>query len=333
MAHEKRLLIDVFQAYFYRKNPTTKNRELVFMSENLTSGSISTTQENTDVRNGQGNTLFAVLPGSKDVTVSLTENVFSFEALKLNTGVETEETIAIGDATGNSGMIIRKSGKYKSEDVIFDADASALQSIDGGDLADRANLALIKMCNKVPQKVEELKVSIGTQEFAYVDNAAGVGGVGADQYKYTLMIEQTDDAGAGRKEKKYKVWTKDTMLAKNQVLFVAVHKTNAEPLKTNGDFKVLPYIYITNGAGVKTLTVSAKEFSEGGELWLQTLEKDEKQRPTAYVYFVFENAMPEGSFEISTVSEVQPNDMVVNMRILADENGDLYRIVREEITE
>ena len=33
MAHEKRLLIDVFQAYFYRKKPDG-NRELVFMSEN-----------------------------------------------------------------------------------------------------------------------------------------------------------------------------------------------------------------------------------------------------------------------------------------------------------
>ena len=41
--------------------------------------------------------------------------------------------------------------------------------------------------------------------------------------------------------------------------------------------------------------------------------------------------MPEGNFEISTVSEVQPNDMSVSMRILANEDGELYRIVREEI--
>ena len=70
-----------------------------------------------------------------------------------------------------------------------------------------------------------------------------------------------------------------------------------------------------------------------GELWLQTIEKDEKQKALAYVYFVFENVIPEGNFEISTVSEVQPNDMTINMRVLANEDGELYRIVREEIAQ
>ena len=107
MAHEKRLLIDVFQAYFYRKDKDGK-RNLVFMSENLTSGGITTSQENTDVRNGQGNTLFAVLPGTKDVTVNLTENVFSFEALELNTGAKERKA---GLNQGNSGLILRKAGK------------------------------------------------------------------------------------------------------------------------------------------------------------------------------------------------------------------------------
>ena len=49
------------------------------------------------------------------------------------------------------------------------------------------------------------------------------------------------------------------------------------------------------------------------------------------MYFVFENAMPEGNFEINTVSEVQPNDMTVNMRVLPDQDGNLYKIIREEI--
>ena len=41
--------------------------------------------------------------------------------------------------------------------------------------------------------------------------------------------------------------------------------------------------------------------------------------------------MPEGNFEINTVSEVQPNDMTVNMRVLPDKDGNLYKIIREEI--
>ena len=93
----------------------------------------------------------------------------------------------------------------------------------------------------------------------------------------------------------------------------------------------MPYIYKTNDAKTQILTIDSKTFAEGGELWLQTIEKDEKQKATAYVYFVFENAMPEGNFEINTVSEVQPNDMTINMRILPNEDGELYRIIREEI--
>ena len=93
----------------------------------------------------------------------------------------------------------------------------------------------------------------------------------------------------------------------------------------------MPYVYKIKDQNTKILTIDAKTFAEGGELWLQTIEKDAQQKATAYVYFVFENAMPEGNFEINTVSEVQPNDMTVNMRVLPDQDGNLYKIIREEI--
>ena len=105
---------------------------------------------------------------------------------------------------------------------------------------------------------------------------------------------------------------------------------DAEKLKTQ-TLKIMPYIYKITEPTTQILTIDSKTFAEGGELWLQTIEKDEKQKATAYVYFVFEKAMPEGNFEINTVSEVQPNDMTINMRILPNEDGELYRIIREEI--
>ena len=303
MAHEKRLLIDVFQAYFYRKDKDGK-RNLVFMSENLTSGGITTSQENTDVRNGQGNTLFAVLPGTKDVTVNLTENVFSFEALELNTGGEVG-TVATNGVVGNSGLILKRPGKYEMQE--------------NKQVNNVAGFSLIEL-KYAPQNPEELVVTIGNQEFTYEATAAGV--AAAD--KFTLA-KQT--AGAGD----FAEWDKASLNA-NDKLFLAIKDAKAAPLKTTADLKILPYVYITrNGGKVTTLTIDSRKFAEGGELWLQTIEKDEKQKATAYVYFVFENAMPEGNFEISTVSEVQPNDMSVSMRILANEDGELYRIVREEI--
>ena len=295
MAHEKRLLIDVFQAYFYRKKDNG-DRELVFMSENLTSGGIVTSQENTDVRNGQGNTLFAVLPGTKDVTVNLTENVFSFEALKVNSAGKE----GAGAATGNSGLIFKKAGRFNDE-------ITETQQVDAAQ-----NLTKVRL-KYVPQNMEEVEVYIDGVKLTKVAAAANVD----DQTKFCFAKGNVTWDGANPQH--------------DDEIYIVVQDALGTQLKTTKDLKVMPYVYVTNADKTTTLTIDAKTFSEGGELWLQTIEKDEKQKAIAYVYFVFDNAMPEGNFEINTVSEVQPNDMTVNMRILANESGELYRIVREEI--
>ena len=295
MSHEKKLLVDVFQAYFYRKDKTG-NRKLVFMSENLTSGGIVSSQENTDVRNGQGNGLFAILPGQKDVTVNLTENVFSFEALELNSAA----TKKAGGDNAVTGLIVKRPNKYGDMKVTT-----------GQEVSGTPKLTKIKL-PKVPQKPEELIVSIDGTEFAYTSNLTEL--TGAD--KFTIVNSTKVETGTS---------------AHNEEVFIAVADTRAANLETTKTLKVMPYIYKTNDKKTQILTIDSKTFAEGGELWLQTIEKDEKQKATAYVYFVFENAMPEGNFEINTVSEVQPNDMTINMRILPNEDGELYRIIREEI--
>ena len=299
MAHEKRLLIDVFQAYFYRKN-ADGNRELVFMSENLTSGGISTSQENTDVRNGQGNTLFAVLPGTKDVTVNLTENVFSFEALRLNTGAK--ERIA-GVSNGNSGLILKRPGKYTDQELEVDVTAAGAP---GGTLTRF-------LLGYMPQNPEELDVTIGNTKLQYDATKT------PNDTQFSVVTEAGD------------IYDGTNAQPGANLVYVLINQANGQKIQATDDLKILPYVYNTLGRLTETMVIKARDFAEGGELWLQTVEKDEKQRAVAYVYFVFENAMPEGNFEISTVSEVQPNDMTVNMRILANEDGELYRIVREEI--
>ena len=295
MSHEKKLLVDVFQAYFYRKD-NAGNRKLVFMSENLTSGGIVSSQENTDVRNGQGNGLFAILPGQKDITVNLTENVFSFEALELNSAA----TKNAGGDNAVTGLIVKRPNKYGDMKVTTNQTVSTV-----------AKLTKIKL-PKVPQNPKELIVSIDGVEFTYTSTLADLTGAN----KFTIVNGTDVETGAS---------------AHNTDVFIAVADANATNLETTKTLKVMPYIYKTNDTKTQILTIDSKTFAEGGELWLQTIEKDEKQKATAYVYFVFENAMPEGNFEINTVSEVQPNDMTINMRILPNEDGELYRIIREEI--
>ena len=294
MAHEKKLLVDVFQAYFYRKD-ATGNRKLVFMSENLTSGGIVSAQENTDVRNGQGNGLFAILPGQKDITVNLTENVFSFEALELNSAA----TKTTGADKGVTGLVVKGAGVAKLVSGETNFSTLKMVEIEGG---------------KLPANVKEVSVQIGDEVLKNVtkDTNPVVGDV-ATAGEFIIVKDKNGTKYDGK-----------------GTAYIVFNKTDSDNLSTKA-LKIMPYIYNTDNTKTQTLTIDAKTFAEGGELWLQTIEKDAKQKATAYVYFVFENAMPEGNFEINTVSEVQPNDMTINMRVLPNEDGELYRIIREEI--
>ena len=308
MSHEKKLLVDVFQAYFYRKD-NAGNRKLVFMSENLTSGGIVSSQENTDVRNGQGNGLFAILPGQKDVTVNLTENVFSFEALELNSAATKK---AGGAVTSEAITSVKpyRAGRAPIEDAENGTAPNATLS---------TTHKVIKL-DKIPVNAKEVSVEINGKELVN-GNASSKNKPGTPVASANLVAEGEFMVVKG----------------KNGVAFdgqgtAYIVLINADATKlANQTLKVMPYVYKTEAGKTTTLTIDSKTFSEGGELWLQTIEKDEKQKATAYVYFVFENAMPEGNFEINTVSEVQPNDMTINMRILPNEDGELYRIIREEI--
>ena len=308
MSHEKKLLVDVFQAYFYRKD-NAGNRKLVFMSENLTSGGIVSSQENTDVRNGQGNGLFAILPGQKDITVNLTENVFSFEALELNSA-----------ATKKAGSTVTSEAITSVKP--YRAGRAPIEDAENG-TAPNATLStthkVIKL-DKIPVNAKEVSIEINGKELVN-GNASSKNKPGTPVASANLVAEGEFMVVKG----------------KNGVAFdgqgtAYIVLANADATKlANQTLKVMPYVYKTEAGKTTTLTIDSKTFAEGGELWLQTIEKDEKQKATAYVYFVFENAMPEGNFEINTVSEVQPNDMTINMRILPNEDGELYRIIREEI--
>ena len=293
MAHEKKLLVDVFQAYFYRKE-NNGNRKLVFMSENLTSGGIVSSQENTDVRNGQGNGLFAILPGQKDVTVNLTENVFSFEALELNSAAKK----STGADKGVTGLVVKRAG------TVTPVDATAGTTFNG--------LKMVEIeGKKLPVNAKEVSIQIGNKILTNnTQDTPAAGNVTAD--KFVIVKNQKGEKYDGTSA------------------YIVLHTDDVNKLSTEA-LKIMPYVYKTDDTKTQTLTIDAKTFAEGGELWLQTIEKDAKQKATAYVYFVFENAMPEGNFEINTVSEVQPNDMTVNMRVLPDQDGNLYKIIREEI--
>ena len=78
----KGLLLDVFDLYCY----DSETNKLLFMSENLTQSSISGTADESEVRNGRGNNLFATLSSNKTLTIECTTNAFSFDSLAFMAG-------------------------------------------------------------------------------------------------------------------------------------------------------------------------------------------------------------------------------------------------------
>ena len=88
----KGLLLDVFDLYCY----DSETGKLLFMIENLTQSSISGTADESEVRNGRGNNLFATLSSNKTLTIECVTNAFSFDSLAFmaGTAVHTGEGVS-----------------------------------------------------------------------------------------------------------------------------------------------------------------------------------------------------------------------------------------------
>lgn len=242
---EKNLLVDVFEAYYFQK--VNGKNKLVFMSRNLTNAGINNSQDEIEVRNGAGNGLFAVLGGQKTVEVNLTENVFDFHTVALQTGSEIVTGAGIGLTSPVYNVVIDGTSKT------YTLEHSPIESA-------------------------EIEIYAQGSETPLANSTYTIDG--------------------------------------SVITFSTVPPTPVD---------IMPYKYATEATS-KTIVVEADKFAEGGELWLKTVKKDTKEKATHYVYIIMENVKPNGQFEINTTSEKQPVEMTVNMKVMKDNNGQLYRI-------
>lgn len=107
------LLVDIFDAYLFKPNPLTGEKELVFKSENLTESGIENALDKVEVRNGKRNKLFAILQSNKSANVTLTQNVFNFEAIAVNTGEEIVTGAGVGLTDEVTLTVVDDSGNLK----------------------------------------------------------------------------------------------------------------------------------------------------------------------------------------------------------------------------
>lgn len=103
--------------------------------------------------------------------------------------------------------------------------------------------------------------------------------------------------------------------------------TTPVDLPIDGKAKIMPYSYET-AETASTITIDSKTFATGGKLVLQTYERNADNKIIADIQIICEKVMPDGSWDLQTQSEVQAKDMKVTMNILADDEGNYYKIVR-----
>ena len=94
-------------------------------------------------------------------------------------------------------------------------------------------------------------------------------------------------------------------------------------------FEVRTYKY-TTPVGTKTLNFESDKFATGAKLVLSTLETDENEQHLFELQYIFENAIPNGSFTIQTSSEKKESTQSLKLKIVKPSNstivGKLLRI-------
>lgn len=78
----KKTLINVFDAYMYNQDG-----KLLMVHENLVNTSIAGNCDETEIRNGRGNSVFSTIASNKSLEVTLETNVFDFNLLCQQCGV------------------------------------------------------------------------------------------------------------------------------------------------------------------------------------------------------------------------------------------------------
>ena len=76
------------------------------------------------------------------------------------------------------------------------------------------------------------------------------------------------------------------------------------------------------------ITVNAEDYATGGELILTTYERNANQKIVADITIIAESVYPSGTWEFNTQSEITPVDISMDMKVLADSEGNYYKIVR-----
>lgn len=123
----------------------------------------------------------------------------------------------------------------------------------------------------------------------------------------------------------------EKLKAEDYVITDSVVEFKSDKVKELDKITVYPYAYRTN-ASARLIEINSDTFATGGKLVLETIEINEKEIPTARLFYVFENALPTGNFSINSKSEKDASPVELELKIAkpADSSKVGY-ILREDI--
>lgn len=106
----------------------------------------------------------------------------------------------------------------------------------------------------------------------------------------------------------------------------------ASGVSTGDKVEARSYQYNTD-ATTESIEINAKNFAQGVQLVLSTMEINDQEQPIATIQYIFDNCIPDGNFQMNTKSDKSAYTQAMTMKVVKPANSDVVgRILRIPVT-
>lgn len=236
-------IINVFDAYFYLDG------KIALVHENLTNSSISSTVQNSLIKNGRGNKTWASIDYDKELSVELSTNVIDFNQI----------AIAAGSA------IVKGATTVHTEAKVFTIDTNAI-TLDETPL-NKSEVQIVNIAtDEVLKETTDYSISNKTVTFTSLDDVD----VKVLPYAYTSVAGASEITIAADKFSKAGKLVLKTVMIDNEQNVTDYVEIVIEKAKPSSDFTISSSSEISNGND-NTMTITSIVDDKGNLGYIKTI--------------------------------------------------------------
>ena len=236
-------IINVFDAYFYLDG------KIALVHENLTNSSISSTVQNSLIKNGRGNKTWASIDYDKELSVELSTNVIDFNQI----------AIAAGSA------IVKGATTVHTEAKVFTIDTNAI-TLDETPL-NKSEVQIVNIAtDEVLKETTDYSISNKTVTFTNLDDVD----VKVLPYAYTSVEGASEITIAADKFSKAGKLVLKTVMIDNEQNVTDYVEIVIEKAKPSSDFTISSSSEISNGND-NTMTITSIVDDKGNLGYIKTI--------------------------------------------------------------